>query len=228
MKNCTSYRVNLSMRWYDIITARRNQNLSLQHVTYTPHSLSGEAVGRTVGTNNVEHIALFGNMAATECVIKCEAMCEDLCVCTQPNSLLMTYIQGQQETLPTAVPTELDFTSDTYTPAIKIIEASNDVLRNRSNKLEHEEETDTRCLCHEKPMPPDRKARNKLIAACVIVFIFMMGEVLGEIKVFIMLSLALHDELLDRGFVICYFSPSAVSGPSSYSTKAIKIIMYLY
>ena len=156
-------------------------------------------------------------MAATECVIKCEAMCEGLCVCTQPNSLLMTYIQGQQGSQPTEVPVELDFASDTFTPAIKIIEASNDVLRNRCNKLEREDaELDTRCLCHEKPMPPDRQARNKLVAACVIVFFFMMGEVLGEIKIFqYRVNLTLHNKLLDRGFIICYFSPNAVTGSSS-------------
>ena len=53
-------------------------------------------------------------------------------------------------------------------------------IRRRSalrNKLEEE----TRCLCHEKPqLPADRKAHNRLIAACIIVFVFMTGEILGK------------------------------------------------
>ena len=133
--------------------------------------------------------------------MKCEAMCEGLCVCTQPNSLLMTCIQGQQGSIPTELSTvSLDLTSDACSPAIKITEASNDVLRNRYNKLEREEEIDTRCYCHEKPKPADRKARNKLIAACVIVFFFMMGEVLGEVKK--LSSLTTRDKLIDRDFTI--------------------------
>ncbi|XP_065919320.1 proton-coupled zinc antiporter SLC30A2-like isoform X2 [Dysidea avara] len=48
--------------------------------------------------------------------------------------------------------------------------------RNRYDKLKEE----TRCLCHEKPkQPADRKARNRLIAACIIVFVFMIGEIVG-------------------------------------------------
>ena len=49
--------------------------------------------------------------------------------------------------------------------------------RNRYDKLKEE----TRCLCHEKPkQPADRKARNRLIAACIIVFVFMIGEIVGK------------------------------------------------
>ena len=132
--------------------------------------------------------------------MKCEAMCEGLCVCTQPNSLLMTCIHGQQGSLPTEVSTvSLDLTSDVCSPAIRITQVSNDVLRNRYNKLEREdpEEIDTRCYCHKMPKPDDRKARNKLIAACVIVFLFMMGEVLGEVKKFIMSSLTIRDKLIE-------------------------------
>ena len=60
--------------------------------------------------------------------------------------------------------------------ATNITNGSNGILRNRYRRLEE----DTRCLCHEKPKPTDRKARNKLIAACMIVFVFMIGEVIGK------------------------------------------------
>ena len=40
---------------HDVIIARLNQ--TRDQVTYTPHSLSEEAVARVVGTNNTEHSA---------------------------------------------------------------------------------------------------------------------------------------------------------------------------
>ena len=121
-------------------------------------------------------------------VIKCEAKCEGGCVCNQPNSLLMTYLQGTQENLPIEAPTEpMAFppinTADSAATGIN--NGGTSVLRNRYKKLE---EDDTRCLCHEKPKPTDRKARNKLIAACVIVFFFMIGEIVGEMTCFITLN----------------------------------------
>ena len=114
-------------------------------------------------------------------VMKCEAKCQGRCVCSQPNSLLMTYIQRTQENLPTETPTEpVDLSPNVIdTAATRITNRGINVLRNRYKKVEEE---DTRCLCHERPTPTDRKARNKLIAACVIVFFFMIGEVIGEIK----------------------------------------------
>lgn len=37
------------------------------------------------------------------------------------------------------------------------------------------------CGCHGKfHNPADTKARNKLVAACVIAFLFMMGEIIGK------------------------------------------------
>lgn len=36
-----------------------------------------------------------------------------------------------------------------------------------------------RCDCHEQPKPADKASRNKLIIACVIVLVFMIGEVVG-------------------------------------------------
>jgi len=51
-------------------------------------------------------------------------------------------------------------------------------LRDRFEKLK---ELETRCFCHQKlKQPADKKARNRLIAACVIVFVFMIGEILGK------------------------------------------------
>lgn len=110
-------------------------------------------------------------------VIKCEARCEGRCVCYEPNSLLLTTIQGTQENLSTEVPAE---PAVVHTTATSITNGRNGILRNRYKKLEEE---DTRCLCHEKPKPTDRKARNKLIAACMIVFFFMIGEVVGKILI---------------------------------------------
>jgi len=49
--------------------------------------------------------------------------------------------------------------------------------RNHHDELKEE----TRCLCHEEvKQPSDRKARNRLIAACIIVFVFMIGEISGK------------------------------------------------
>ena len=122
------------------------------------------------------------SVTARSLVMKCEARCEGRCVCIQPSSLLMTYIQGTQESLNTEASTEpVNFPPVVIDNETTIItNGGTNVLRNRYKKLE--EEQDTRCLCHEKPKPTDRKARNKLIAACVIVFFFMIGEVVGEIK----------------------------------------------
>ena len=36
-----------------------------------------------------------------------------------------------------------------------------------------------RCDCHESPKPADRTARNKLMIACVVVLLFLIGEVIG-------------------------------------------------
>ena len=37
-----------------------------------------------------------------------------------------------------------------------------------------------RCDCHESPKPADRAARNKLMhIVCVVVLLFMIGEVIG-------------------------------------------------
>ena len=119
--------------------------------------------------------------------MKCEAKCEGRCVCIQPTSLLMTYIQGTQESENTEPSTEpVSFPPIVIDDVTTRITNGSDVLRNRYKKLEEEE--DTRCLCHEKPKPTDKKARNKLIAACVIVFFFMIGEVVGEIKIIIISS----------------------------------------
>ena len=119
---------------------------------------------------------------ASSFVMKCEAKCEGRCVCIQPSSLLMTYIQGTQESLHAEASTEPVNLPPVVidTAATRITNGDSSGLRNRYKKLE--EEKDTRCLCHEKATPTDRKARNKLIAACVIVFFFMIGEVVGEIK----------------------------------------------
>lgn len=109
-------------------------------------------------------------------VIKCEARCEGRCVCCVPNTLVLTTIQGTQEDPSTEVPAEAVVS---LTATTKIANGGSSVLRNRYRRLE---EDGTRCLCHEKPKPTDRKARNKLIAACLIVFVFMIGEVVGKIQ----------------------------------------------
>ena len=109
-------------------------------------------------------------------VIKCEARCEGQCICSIPNTLVLTAIQGAQENPSTEAPAESVVSVTTTT---RIANGGSSILRNRYRRLE---EDGTRCLCHEKPKPTDRKARNKLIAACLIVFVFMIGEVVGKIK----------------------------------------------
>ena len=107
-------------------------------------------------------------------VMKCEARCEGRCVCSEPTALMLMSIQGAQQSQATEAST------DSMVPrvtAANITNGSNGVLRNRYRRVEE----DTRCLCHEKPKPTDSKARNKLIAACIIVFVFMIGEVVGKV-----------------------------------------------
>ena len=36
-----------------------------------------------------------------------------------------------------------------------------------------------RCDCHETPKPTDKGSRNRLIVACIVVLLFMIGEVIG-------------------------------------------------
>ena len=38
-----------------------------------------------------------------------------------------------------------------------------------------------RCDCHETPKPADKRSRNKLIVACIIVLLFMIGEIIGMV-----------------------------------------------
>ena len=40
------------------------------------------------------------------------------------------------------------------------------------------------CDCHEQPKPADKASQNKLIIACVIVLVFMIGEVVGWLGVY--------------------------------------------
>ena len=102
-----------------------------------------------------------------------EAKCEGRCICTEPTGLMLTCIQGE-ENQTTGASADLVVSRVTAT---NIANGGDSVLRNRYKKLEE----DTRCLCHEKPKPTDRKARNKLIAACMTVFIFMIGEIIGKL-----------------------------------------------
>lgn len=105
--------------------------------------------------------------------MKCEARCEGRCVCSEPIGIMLTSIQAQ-ENLTNGASADSIVSCVTAT---SITNGSNGILRNRYRILEE----DTRCLCHEKPKPTDSKARNKLIAACMIVFIFMIGEVIGKV-----------------------------------------------
>ena len=105
-------------------------------------------------------------------IMKCEAKCEGGCVCREPTGLMLTCIQGEDQ----ATRASADLVVSRVT-ATNINNGSDGVLRNRYKRLEE----DTRCLCHEKPKPTDGKARNKLIAACMIVFVFMIGEVVGTL-----------------------------------------------
>ena len=118
-------------------------------------------------------------------VMKCDERCKERCICSEQNLLMMTSVQVAQESLAAVAPARLgDYTADASQTAATRINGATDpnsntsILRNRYKKLKEEE--DTRCLCHEKPKPTDRKARNKLIAACTIVFLFMIGEVIGK------------------------------------------------
>ena len=51
---------------------------------------------------------------------------------------------------------------------------------NGQNTLELPESV--RCDCHEPPKPADKGARNRLIAACIVVLLFMIGEIIGNYK----------------------------------------------
>ena len=107
-------------------------------------------------------------------VMKCEAKCEGRCVCSEPTAgLMLTSIQGAQGQT-------IEASADEIASRVTGTNGSNFVLRNHYRRLKEAEE-DTRCLCHEKPKPTDSKARNKLIAACIIVFVFMIGEVVGKV-----------------------------------------------
>lgn len=113
-------------------------------------------------------------------VMECEARCEGRCVCSETNLFVMTSVRETQENTNTEGSTEsLDsIASRAVATANRSRNGITSVLRNRYRRLEEE---DTRCLCHEKPKPTDRKSRNKLIAACMIVFVFMIGEVVGKV-----------------------------------------------
>ena len=54
------------------------------------------------------------------------------------------------------------------------------VQRRQNSPLVPKVETNQiRCDCHEPPKPADKAARNKLMIACVVVLLFMIGEVIG-------------------------------------------------
>ena len=40
-----------------------------------------------------------------------------------------------------------------------------------------------RCDCHEPPKPADKASRNRLMIACAVVLVFMIGEVVGSLCV---------------------------------------------
>ena len=39
-----------------------------------------------------------------------------------------------------------------------------------------------RCDCHEQPKPADKASRNRLIIACIVVLLFMIGEIIGLLR----------------------------------------------
>ena len=57
-------------------------------------------------------------------------------------------------------------------------ESSPTGLRNRRKTSEPQDTV--RCDCHEPPKPADKASRNRLIIACVVVLVFMIGEVVGS------------------------------------------------
>ena len=40
-----------------------------------------------------------------------------------------------------------------------------------------------RCDCHEQPTPADKASQNRLIIACIVVFLFMIGEIIGLLRI---------------------------------------------
>lgn len=123
-------------------------------------------------------------MATTSNTHNCKAKCEGRCACgSEPASLMMKSVQGTQENLSDETPkgsasnSPLPSPVTSHTASTVISNGSTSVLRNRYGRLKEE---DTRCLCHEKPKPTDRKARNKLMVACIIVFVFMISEIVGK------------------------------------------------
>jgi len=53
------------------------------------------------------------------------------------------------------------------------------VRRKKNEMVLKAEPKQIRCDCHEQPKPADTAARNRLMIACVVVLIFMIGEVVG-------------------------------------------------
>lgn len=39
------------------------------------------------------------------------------------------------------------------------------------------------CVCHEPPKPADKASRNRLMVACIVVLLFMIGEIIGSFKI---------------------------------------------
>lgn len=81
-----------------------------------------------------------------------------------------------------------DFTSEKMplvtSPTINVTEnGSSKTVRRRVNEYKIRDLPDTvRCDCHEPPKPADKASRNRLMIACVVVLIFMIGEVVGSLR----------------------------------------------
>jgi len=62
----------------------------------------------------------------------------------------------------------------------RVVEGPSTVVRRRRNVVGTKAEPkQIRCDCHEQPKPTDTAARNRLMVACAIVLVFMIGEVVG-------------------------------------------------
>lgn len=71
-------------------------------------------------------------------------------------------------------------------PTSNTSDTSSTGVRNRRRILELPDSV--RCDCHEPPKPADKASRNRLMIACIIVLVFMIGEVVGSLCITLILN----------------------------------------
>jgi len=65
------------------------------------------------------------------------------------------------------------------------------VVRRKQARTEARPDS-VRCDCHEPPKPADKASRNRLTIACIVVLLFMIGEVIGSFIIYYTVSGSLY------------------------------------